>query len=113
MLIREFVESPNLKEVDLLDDLKFFMENDPQFYRRVMFPLILKIKKHVKSGGKCKDNIFRSCIDSAVHTYCQKFRIPGNEKSVFTDVDRDKLARQIFGQEIDRIHQGVYDRGEQ
>lgn len=110
MLIREFTERPDLKEIDLLDDLKFFMENDPKFYRRMMFPLILKIKKQVKSGGTCRDTVFRPCIDNAVHAYCQKFKIPGNEKSVFTDVDRDKLARQIFGQEMDRIQQGVYDR---
>lgn len=113
MLIREFVESPDLKEVDLVDDLKFFMENDPTFYRKVLFPMILKVKKHIKAGQRCKDTVFKNCVDQAASIYCQKFNIQDNEKSVFTDIDRDKLARQIFGQEVERINQGVYDRGEQ
>lgn len=109
MLIREFTEAPDLEDVDLLDDLHFFMHNDPSFYRKVFFPLISLLKKHVKTGKRCKDDIFKPCVDHAVTLYCKKFNIPGNEKSVFTDVDRDSLARKIFAQEVERIEQGDYD----
>lgn len=109
MLIREFTESPNLEDVDLLDDLQFFMHNDPQFYRKELFPLIAQLKKFVKSGKPCDNKLFRKCVDKAADNYCQKFKIPGNPKSVFTDVDRDSLARKIFAQEQENITNGTYD----
>jgi hypothetical protein len=113
MLIREFTEINELKDVDLVDDLHFFIQNDPKFYRKVFFPLLRDFKSKVKNGESCKDTMFRPCVDTAANIYCQKFNIPGNDKSVFTDVDRDELARKIFGQEKDRIEHGDYDRREQ
>lgn len=112
MLIREFTEIPELEGVDLLDDLHFFMHNDPTFYRKVLYPLIAKFRDHIKGGKSCKDTIFRPCVDHAAQIYCKKFEIPHNEKSVFTDVDRDELARKIFSQELKNVEDGQYD-GEQ
>jgi hypothetical protein len=114
MLIKEFVESPlNLEDVDLKDDLKFFMHNDPGFYRRVFYPMISKVRDHIKQGHPCRDDIFRGAVDHAAKTYCQKFKIADNHKSVFTDTDRDELAREIFGKERDNIEQGDYDGDDQ
>ena len=110
MLLREFLNSTkDLTEVDFKDDLKFFMHNDPKFYRRVFWPLISKVRDHIKQGNPCRDDIFRPCVDHAATAYCKQYNIPQNHKSVFTDVDRDEIAREIFGQERDRIEQGDYD----
>lgn len=112
MLIREFNEAPNLEDVDLIDDLQFFMENDPTFYRKMLYPIISKLRDIIKSGKISSDRDFRPCVDRAVDIYCKKFKISGNPKSVFTDVDRDAVARKIFNQECDRIQRGVYDKEE-
>jgi hypothetical protein len=109
MLLREFINQKELEDVDMLDDLHFFMHNDPKFYRKFLYPLIAKFRDHIKQGKKCKDTVFRPCVDRAVDMYCQKYDIAGNPKSVFTDVDRDELARRVFGQEKMRVDQGVYD----
>ena len=103
----------NLEEMDLPSDLHFFMHNDHNFYRKVFFPMISKVKAHVKAGNRCHDAVFRPVVDTAAETYCKKFNIPDNHKSVFTDVDRDELARKIFSQEKDRIEQGDYDGDDQ
>ena len=110
MLIREIDEKLNLDEIDLLDDLEFFMNNDSQFYRRTFYPVVTKIRSIIKTGKPCSDKVFRNCIDQAVPIYIKKFNIPGNEKSVFTDIDRDQLARQIFDQEMTHIKSGQYDQ---
>jgi hypothetical protein len=111
MLIREFTEQEpiDLESVDLLDDLQFFMNNDPAFYRKVYYPVLSQMKNTVKEGAQCSDDMFRPCVDKAVDIYCKKFNLPGNIKSVFTDVDRDELARKIFSQELDNIDQGQYN----
>jgi hypothetical protein len=113
MLIREIDEKLNLDEIDLLDDLEFFMNNDSQFYRRTFYPVVTKIRSIIKTGKPCSDKVFRNCIDQAVPIYIKKFNIPGNEKSVFTDVDRDELAKKIFSKEKERIEKGEYDRSDQ
>ena len=112
MFIREFFETQAQKDVDLLDDLQYFMQNDDEFYRRIMYPIISKMKKHIKAGKRCHDNMFKPCVDHAAEVYCKKFDVEGNAKSVFTDVDRDKLAKTIFAQEKHRIESGVYDNGD-
>ena len=110
MLIKEFVEVTGFEDVDLVEDLKYFMENDPKFYRKVLYPAISRYIKKLRSGENCDASEFRSCVDQAAGVYCDKFNIPGNPKSVFTDVDRDELAQKIFGQERQRIQDGVYDK---
>lgn len=109
MLIREFTETPDLDGVDLIEDLHFFMHNDPAFYRRVLFPAISKLRDCIKTGKDVKDDMFKNCVDNAADIYCKKFNIHDNPKSVFTDVDRDSLARKIFAQEQERIVKGDYD----
>lgn len=109
MLIKEFTQTQNLESADLIDDLHFFMHNDPYFYRKVFYPLILKVRNHVKAGKQCTDKVFQSCVKQAMDMYVQKFNIGGNTQSVFTDTDRDELARKIFGQEMEHIHKGTYD----
>ena len=109
MLINEFTDAPDLKDVDLVEDLHFFMHNDPTFYRKILFPLISKLKAAVKGGQSASPEMFRGCVDKAVDVYCRKFKIPGNPKSVFTDVDRDSLDSKIFEQEKENISKGTYD----
>lgn len=109
MLLRELDEKYNLKDLDLLDDLEFFMLNDDKFYRRILHPELLKMKNNLESGVACEDNCLRPCVDKAAILYCKKFNIPDNPKSVFTDVDRDAVARKIFGKEQDNIAKGHYD----
>lgn len=104
MLIKEFA-----LDYDIADDLHFFIYNDPETYKKIFYPYLLQLKKHIKSNKQCPDLLFKSCINKAFKDYCKKYNITINTKSVFTDTDRDQLARKIFGQEIDNIKKGVYD----
>lgn len=109
MLLRELDEKFNLEDSNLLDDLEYYMTHDDKFYRRILHPELLKVKHQLESGRACGDNCLRPCVDKAAVLYCKKFNIPDSAKSVFTDVDRDAIARSIFGKEQDRMAQGQYD----
>lgn len=110
MLLREIDQHlAQLEDVDLADDLQFFMYNDSKFYRRIMYPVLSQMKRQMQSGQGCKHNMFRPCVDTATKLYCSKYKISADEKSVFTDVDRDAVARKIFQQETEQITQGVSD----
>jgi hypothetical protein len=103
MKIQDLYKQTNFEDADLKDDLMFFMYSDDKFYRRMLFPVIHDFRQKMKSQKGCEDVFFRSCVDQACKIYCKKFDIKGNEKSVFTDVDRDEVARKIFGQEKQEI----------
>ena len=109
MLLRELDEKFNLEDSNLLDDLEFFMMNDNKFYRRILYPQLSLMKNKLEAGEACEDNCLRPCVDKAAVLYCKKFNIPDNHKSVFTDIDRDAVARSIFGKEQDNIAKGHYD----
>ena len=112
MLLSELDPSLKEKDIDLLDDLHYFMHNDPKFYRNVFYPAISELRNRLKDNKESSPKGFKRCIDNAVNEYCKKFNITGNPTSVFTHTDRDKLARKIFGQEKDNITQGHYDINE-
>lgn len=112
MLLREFINKQDLDDVDMTDDLIFFMNNDSNFYRKVFFPMVVKVRDQLKSGKRCEDTIFRPCIDHAVDSYCEKYDISENPISLFTEVDRDEIARKVFATEKENIVNGRYDRSQ-
>jgi hypothetical protein len=96
------------KDVDLVDDLLFFMHNDPAFYRKVLFPRISDMKSKIKSGGQCSEKYFMPCVDKAVNSYCTKFKIEQDPKSLFSNEELSSLAEKMFHQEKENIEKGVY-----
>lgn len=108
MLLSELAPNVNKDDIDFLSDLHFFMINDPSFYRKVYFPCVTYLRDKMKDNDIPSEALFRKCVNTAIDHYCKKFNIP-NQKSVFTDVDRDSLARKIFSQEKENIVNGQYD----
>jgi hypothetical protein len=105
-------ELEKFKDVDWVDDLKFFMHNDPRFYRTVVYPVIAELKSKLKSGSKCNEMSFMPCIDKAIPSYCNKFKITQNPKKIFDDEEIKDLAVKMFHEEKSNIEKGVYDRSD-
>jgi hypothetical protein len=97
------------KDVDFVDDLKFFMHNDPRFYRKVLYPVISELRNKLKSGQKCNETSFMNCIERAIPVYCNKFKITQNPKVIFDPEEVKDLAVRMFHEEKQNINNGVYD----
>ncbi len=102
-------ELEKFKDVDWVDDLKFFMHNDPRFYRKVLYPAISELKVKIKSGSKCNEMTFMSCIDKAIPAYCNRFKITQNPKKIFDEEEIKDLAVKMFHEEKSNIENGVYN----
>jgi hypothetical protein len=102
-------QSDKFKDIDFVDDLKFFMHNDPRFYRTVVYPVIAELKSKLKSGGKCNEMSFKPCIERAIPVYCNKFKITQNPKVLFAVEEVKDLATKMFHEEKHNIKNGVYD----
>lgn len=98
------------EDVDWVDDLRFYMHNDPKFYRTVLFPTISDLKTKVKSGSKCNEMTFMPCIDKAIPMYCSKFKITQNPSKIFDEEEIKDLALKMFHEEKSNIENGVYNR---
>jgi hypothetical protein len=103
-------QKDQFEDVDLPEDLKFFMNNDSSFYRKVLYPSILAMKEKVKTGKPCDQMHFKPCISQGINSYCKKFKIEKNPKDLFSDEEIKDLAEKMFHQEKENIEKGVYDR---
>jgi hypothetical protein len=93
---------------DVVDDLAIYMRNDPMFYRKHLFPAIMRMKDQHDAG---KQPNAESCLgeacNRAMETYCSKFNL-GRKENVFKDDDRDLLIQKLFGEEMTQIRNGAY-----
>jgi hypothetical protein len=110
MLLRELDEKfADLTDVDLKDDVHFFMHNDSEFYRKVLFPAISALRSKIKGGGTADSSTFKSCIDQAMPVYCKKFNIKEPAEKFLSPEEINELAEQLYHEEKVRIEQGQYD----
>ena len=93
---------------DLMDDLAFFMNNDPEFYRKRYFPTMLKLNKFCKEGKRVSSKAFEKLVNDAYEVYRGKFAVEGLEKTLDNEI-REKLCRYIHEQETKNCKDGVYD----
>jgi len=101
-------QAEKFEDVDWIDDLKFFMHNEPRFYRKFIYPVISELKNRLESGSKCDEMSFAPCIEKAIPIYCNKFKITQNPQKLFDDEKLHDLAMKMFHEEKSNIEKGVY-----
>jgi hypothetical protein len=93
---------------DVVDDVAIYMRNDPMFYRKQLFPAIMKMKDMHEAG---KEPDAEACLgeacNRAMESYCSKFKL-GSKENVFKDEDRGLLINKLFGEEMTQIRNGAY-----
>ena len=109
MRIDEFTQSIDRKmPFNPVDDCAIYMRNDPMFYRKSLFPVIMSMKdmynkKQTLNASKC----LGECALKAMESYCKKYNL-GKIENVFTDNDKDALIQKIFSEEMKMIKDGAY-----
>jgi len=111
MLLREMFSAIGApkdieQEVDWLDDLKFFIDNDSALLNQYFFPAIKKHKEHRNSPDVFKVYIrpIQNCIDH----YCDKFDVEDRENKFPKDKIID-LAKRFAEQQNKFIEKGDYE----
>lgn len=77
-------------DFDLQDDLIFFMNNDPEFYRSQYYPFLNKFKHHCHAGRAVTPKAFEGLVKKAYDTYKTKFPLP-------------ELDENLEGRELEEI----------
>jgi len=93
---------------DVVDDVAVYMRNDPMFYRKQLFPAIMKMKDRHAAGKSCDANeCLGEVCSRAMESYCNKFKL-GSMKNIFKDEDKGLLINKVFGEEMKMIKDGQY-----
>tara|TARA_B110000503_G_scaffold31248_1_gene50459 strand:+ start:27 stop:356 length:330 start_codon:yes stop_codon:yes gene_type:complete len=109
MRIDEFAAPMNDRlPFDVVDDVTIFMRNDPMFYRKQLFPAIMKMKDRHDAGKPCvAEDCLSEVCSRAMESYCSKFQL-GSMENVFKDEDKGLIINKVFGEEMKQIKDGQY-----
>jgi hypothetical protein len=112
MIINELFDQPLAKKpelgYDLKDDLAFFMNNDPEFYRKKYFPTMLKFKKYCDQGKSVNPSGFAKLVTDAYEIYKEKFPVEGLEDKLQKETCME-VCKMIHQQESKNIEEGFYE----
>ena len=93
---------------DLKDDLMFFMNNDPDFYRKKYFPAMLKFDRYCKEGKEVGPRGFEPLVRHAYECYQNKFPVEGLEKDLAAEMC-ESICKSIHEQELKNVKNKFYD----
>ena len=94
------------QDINWLEDLKFFIDNDNEVTSNVMFPAIKKHKKY--AGHPDAYKIYIKPLQTCKEMYCSKYGIdePGEK---FTKETLINMARKIASEQEKYIERGDYE----
>lgn len=111
MLLREMwsaIGAPKEEdqEIDWLDDLKFFIDNDDAMLNRYFFPAVKKHKEY--QGHPRVFQVYIKPIQNCLNHYCDKFDVQDREEK-FPKNKLIDLAKRIADEQEKFISKGDYD----
>lgn len=93
-----FQPAPPKLDFDLQDDLIFFMNNDPEFYRTEYYPFLNRFKHHCKLGRTVTPQAFEGLVKKAYENYKTKFPLPELEEQL-NEREIEEVCEKIQTQE--------------
>ena len=112
MLLREMfspIGAPKdeQQDIDWLDDLKFFIDNEDDMLNRYFFPAVKRHKEH--QGHPHIFKIYIRPIENCLNHYCDKFDIEDRDEKFPKDKLID-LAKRFAEEQENFLKKGDYDK---
>jgi hypothetical protein len=94
-------------DIDWIDDLKFYMDNDDDALSDYFFPAIKKHKKYL--GHPNAYMLYMKPLKVCLKKYCTRFKIEDADEK-FPEEKLKELAKSLCKQQETFIKRGDYDR---
>lgn len=91
-------------DFDLHDDLSFFMNNDPEFYRQEYFPFLDKFNKHCDAGRAVHPKAFAPMVIKAYKVYKNKFPSEGLSDAL-SEEDIHDICEKLQSAQLKHYHE--------
>jgi hypothetical protein len=89
-------------DYDLTEDLVFYMNNDDDVYRRVVYPSVVTCTNRLESNRKTNPSIFTNAVKESYKQYLKKF--PMRQLPLDIDEEICKEACEKMHEEICQHH---------
>ena len=93
-------------DIDWLNDLKFYIDNDDKMLTQYFFPAVKRHKKH--QGNPNAYKIYIRPLDRCLKSYCEKFEIENPEEK-FPKEKLIELAKHICDEQEIFLKRGDYE----
>lgn len=94
------------QEIDWLDDLKFFIDNDDEMLTKNLFPAVKRHEEH--KGNPNVFKVYIRPIERCLESYCSKFDIKEREQK-FPKEKLIELAKRIAKEQEQHLKKGDYE----
>ena len=110
MRIDELFDPNKFKKDDfnLKDDLVFYMNNQPDFYRKHYYPAMCMFKEYYDNDKKINPGAFGKMVERAYKMYRNEFPVQGLNETLDKDIF-EEICAEIHKTELENIKQGHYD----
>ena len=93
------------QDIDWVEDLKFYIDNENRLLNNYLFPAIKKHEQHVGNPNVYK--LYLRAIRPCLEDYCSTFKIKDSEEK-FTEDALEELARTIASEQEKHLKDGDY-----
>jgi len=97
-----------LEDFDLKDDLIFFMNTEPNFYRKAYYPTMCTFKEYHDKGKNINPLSFKTLVEKAYKEYKKEFPVEGLENDISKEIC-EEICAEIHKIELENIKQGHYN----
>jgi len=94
-------------DINYLEDLKFFIDNDNDILSHEFFPAIIKHKKNINNEDAYK--FYVKPVLHSMNEYCKKFKLSDVKEKIFTEDSIIELSKKFAEVQKKIIEDGEYD----
>ena len=96
------------EDFDLKDDLIFYMNNSPEFYRKHYYPTICTFKECYDKDITVNPRAFSKLVEQAYKMYLKEFPVIGLNETLDKNIF-EEICSEIHQMELENIKEGHYD----
>jgi hypothetical protein len=93
---------------DIVEDMKVFMRNDKDFYRRHYMPCMVDLQTKVKAKDSNFGPVLKPMVLQACAMYNSKYKISKDPNKLLTLDDKKALMSSICREEMEKLRNGEY-----
>jgi hypothetical protein len=94
------------EDIDWLDDLKFYIDNEQSLLSNHLFPVVKKHRLHIDNPNVYK--LYMKPLQSCIKEYCNTFEITDSDEK-FPNEAIVELAKKIADEQKRHIENGDYE----
>lgn len=82
-------------------DLVIYMQNDPMFYRKHLYPVLIDYENSKKNNQQFNTKSLLPIVGKAINIYCKKYDITQDPKELFTKAIIMQIIQDILNPDVD------------